>query len=400
MKILVISQYYYPEPFRIDEICEELVRRGHEITVVTALPNYPDGEIYDGFPHKDNPETINGVIVYRCNVRPRKTGHINLFLNYVDFWIKCMLFLRKFEGQYDCIYTYQLSPISSSHPAISFGQKHHIPVVLYCLDLWPESMINVIPEKSKIYKLIKKYSSYIYSNSSKLAVTSRSFGYYLSSLTGVNVDEIVYIPQHSQDIGNQPAGCASFDKGDVVNFMFLGNVGESQNVHHLIRAASMIKTDVKLHVHIVGSGSYLEEVKAITNDLNMQDLVTFYGRRPKTTMAQFYHIADVCYLSLRDEGCVSNTIPGKLQEYMSAGKAVLACIKGDAKDVINDADCGIVVDNNDTNSLAMAMREMANNIQKTKEYGRNARSYYLKYFTLEKHVDRLEVLLGECLSRS
>lgn len=393
MNILVVSQYYYPEPFRIEEICEELVRRGHHVCALTAQPNYPDGEIYEGYPHKENPETINGVTVYRCKVRPRKIGHLNLFLNYVDFWIKASIQIRKLKDAFDCVYAYQLSPISSVHPAIMYGQIHKKPVLLYCLDIWPESMVNEIPENSLVYKLIKKYSSYIYRRASKLAVSSPSFGYYLSSLTGINVGEIEYIPQHSQNIGKQTVGDVSGGQDGLINYVFLGNVGESQNVHLLIKAASQIKNEVRFHIHIVGSGSYLNEVKTITNDLQMQDYVTFYGRQPKSEMVRYYQIADVCYLSLRDEGSVSYTIPGKLQEYMSAGKAILAAIKGDAAEVIKNANCGLVVDNNEVDMLADAMKKMTNDSRLIKEYGNNARKYYLKNFTLEQHVNRLEALL-------
>ena len=140
MNILVVSQYYYPEPFRVNEICEELVRRGNKVTVLTANPNYPDGEIYDGYQNKNLKEVINGVTVYRCKCRPRYNGAINLALNYVDFVRQANKKIEKINEAFDCIYAYQLSPVTSCLPAIKLKKRKNIPLFLYCLDVWPESL--------------------------------------------------------------------------------------------------------------------------------------------------------------------------------------------------------------------------------------------------------------------
>ena len=140
MNILVVSQYYYPEPFRINEICEELVRRNHKVTVLTCNPNYPDGEMYDGYKNVNSKEIIDNVIVYRCKCRPRHKGAFNLGLNYIDFVRQANKFISSIDEYFDCIYVYQLSPITSCLPAIKLKKKNKIPILLYCLDLWPESL--------------------------------------------------------------------------------------------------------------------------------------------------------------------------------------------------------------------------------------------------------------------
>lgn len=389
MNILVVTQYYYPEPFRINEICEELVRRGHEVTVLTGLPNYPDGDIYDGYKNERKEEFVKGVKVIRCKIRPRKKGSINLLLNYLSFWVKARLAVRKLPNNFDLVYSYQLSPIISISPGCWYSKKFHRPHFLYCLDLWPESVVENISPKSPIYKYISWLSKRIYSSADIIGVTSPSFINYLSNLINRPKAQIVYIPQHARDI----ACPTRVGEQEELSIVFTGNIGATQNLDVLVDAVNIIKEERGFKVTIVGSGSDLERLKEKVIYLGLEHIISFTGRQPKDKMPDYYSMADFCFLSLRDEGSVSWTIPGKLQEYMSAGRAVLACIKGDAKDVINDADCGIVVDDNDINSLAMAMKEIANNIQRIKEYGRNARNYYLKHFTLEKHVDQLEELL-------
>ena len=140
MKILVISQYYYPEPFRINEICEELVRRGHAVKVLTMNPNYPDGEFYLGYSNVFSKEMINGVEVLRCKAQPRHKGNISLARNYLSFVRYASKLIKKLSCEFDCIYIYQLSPITSCIPAIRYKKKYGITIFLYCLDIWPESM--------------------------------------------------------------------------------------------------------------------------------------------------------------------------------------------------------------------------------------------------------------------
>ena len=139
MKILVVTQYYYPEQFRITDICEELVRRGHEVTVLTGLPNYPEGEIFPGYEAAyEKREIHNNVVILRCKLRPRYKGTINLALNYASFVIQATKVLKYLKPDFDAIYVYEVSPITLALPAIWYKHKHHIPIYFYCMDIWPE----------------------------------------------------------------------------------------------------------------------------------------------------------------------------------------------------------------------------------------------------------------------
>lgn len=389
MKILIVSQYYYPEPFRVHEICEELVHRGHSVTVITGIPNYPDGNIYSGYKQNDLEECIKGVKVIRCGIRPRKKGYINLFLNYISFWIKASYKIEQIKDNFDVVYSYQLSPITSSKPAIKFARKKQIPSLLYCLDLWPESIVGQIPESNPIFKLTRYISKKIYTGFDKVVVTSPSFIKYLERVCSVRHDVMTYIPQHANDLGLKE----NVHQSECVNFMFLGNVGESQNVEGLMHAISKVDSSLSFKVHIVGSGSRIDEVMKLSKTLSVEDRVIFHGRQPKERMPEYYKMADVCVVSLRKEGVVGWTIPGKLQEYMSAGKAVLGCIDGDANTIIEVAQCGVCCEAENIDGYAACIIQLINERHKLREYGTNARKYYLEHFTLKKHVDTLEAEL-------
>lgn len=399
MNVLVVSQYYYPEPFRINEICEELVRRRNKVTVITANPNYPDGEIYAGYRNENREEIINGVSVYRCKCRPRYSGIVNLTRNYIDFVLKVNKQIEKIKGEFDCIYMYQLSPITSCLPAIKLKKKKNIPIFLYCLDVWPESLRGSILGNPIGMKIIGVISRYIYKSADKLAVTSPAFEKYISKLCNIDINSIQYIPQHSTDIKQMMNNNIS-KRDKVVNFVFMGNIGEVQNLECLLKAVALIDDRRKFKIHIVGSGSYYKKCVRLASDLAITDTVIFYGRYPKTELSRFYEMADVCYASLKDEGIVGSTIPGKIQEYMSAGKPILACMNGDTADLIKEAECGLCVPANDENELSVAIIKMVSSEMDLKTIGNNSRKYFTKYFTLSAHADRLEVELDKLIKNN
>lgn len=394
MNILVVSQYYYPEPFRINEICEELVKRGHEVTVLTANPNYPDGEIYDGYDNVDYKEKINGVTVYRCKCRPRHKGAVNLGLNYIDFVIQANKIIMKLDDSFDCIYAYQLSPVTSCLPAIKYKKKKRIPMFLYCLDVWPESLRGSALGNPIGLKVFGWISKYIYKSADKIAVTSPAFRKYISLLCDIDEEKISYIPQHSALVNCNNVEPAVLKDVKKTNFVFMGNIGESQNIECLLQALSHIKDRSKILFHIVGSGSRFEACKELAKKLKVEDAVAFYGRYPKSDMPKFYALADVCYVSLKNEGVVGSTIPGKVQEYMSAGKPILACMNGDTKTVLENAECGICVPAEDDKQLADAIVKMTENSVNIYLLGENSKRYYRDNFTIASHVDQLEKLIG------
>ena len=203
MRILVVCQYYYPEPFRVNDICEEMVKRGHEVTVVTGEPNYPEGRIYKGYErHQKSDEIINGVKVHRCPIIPRKTGTVYRFLNYFSYPQRAKKYIKSLTASdgnpFDIVFVNQLSPVMMAEPAISYKKKHGTPVVMYCLDLWPESLVaGGVSRGFVIYKVFHRISKRIYRGVDRILITSRLFRGYLKEQFGVEDDKIDYLPQYA-----------------------------------------------------------------------------------------------------------------------------------------------------------------------------------------------------------
>lgn len=389
MKILVVCQFYYPEPFRIHEITSSMVRRGHSVTVITTYPNYPEGKIYDGYSNDGTKKELkDGVVIYRIYSRPRMKGSLNLGLSFIDFYKKANKFVRNFKDSFDIVYSYQLSPVMQVIPAYKYARRNNIPLYVYCLDIWPDSILDVFPsQKSIFYKLVKWWSRSIYSKADMIGITSVSFKDYLINKLGLRNIPIEYRPQHSDDVkGNE-----NFDKHtDGCDIFFMGNIGESQNFDMIIDAVKLVRHIDTFKLHIVGEGSMYNHTVERVQQEGLGDKIVFYGRRPYSEMPQFYKMADACLLTLTNKSSIGMTVPGKLQNYMAAGKPIIASIGGDSTMVIEAAHCGIVAIPDDSTALANAFVEFVNNKDKYSICGNNARKYYLANYTLDKHIDRLE----------
>lgn len=384
MKILVVCQYYYPEPFRHSDICENLVRRGHDVTVVTGLPNYPMGYIYEGYRKgKKRDEVINGVKVHRCFTIGRKQGAIYRFLNYYSYAISSTIYINKLKESFDAIFVNQLSPVMMAKAAIRYKKKHDVPVVLYCLDLWPESLVaGGIGRESLIYKFFHEVSNKIYTQSDRILVTSRSFSDYFKnefSITGTD-----YLPQYAEAIFT-PQQCKKVENG-YIDLMFAGNIGAAQGVDIIIKAAKLTSDIQNLRWHIVGDGSELDSLQKMSEGM---DNVIFHGRRPLSEMPKYYSMADAMLVTMQKDPVLSLTLPGKVQTYMSAGKPIIGAIDGETKIVIDEAQCGYCGKAEDAEQLADNIRNFIASTNK-KQMEINARKYYEQHFTEEMFMERLE----------
>lgn len=395
MKILVVCQYYYPEPFRIHEVCEELVNRDHEVTVLTGLPNYPMGIIPDEY--KDGQkrlEDMNGVKVIRVNEIPRTKGKIGLAKNYVSFVWNGSLKALTMKKDFDVILVYQLSPILMAIPAYVAKWFSKVrKIAIYCLDLWPESLVSLnISKDSSFFKAIKIVSKRIYNGASVLGYTSRKFEDYFKDNLKLKQKNYIHIPQFADELFLNTGK----EEHEGFNFVFAGNIGKMQSVDTIIKAASLIDDD-NIHFHLVGDGFALDECKALADELKVNDKVTFYGRLPVEEMPRFYAMADVMLVTLSDDETISYTLPGKVQSYMAAGKPILAAANGEIPYVIEESGCGICVKAED----AKAFAEKAVEMQKSdlEAMGNNSKSYYNEHFLKSKHVDRIEGMLWQILQR-
>ena len=388
MKILVVCQYYYPEPFRITDICEELVKRGHDVTVVTGLPNYPMGEIYDGYRKGEKrDEILNGVKIHRCFTIGRRHGAIFRFLNYYSFAISSTRYVKKLKENYDVVFVNQLSPVMMANAGIAYKKKHGTKLVLYCLDLWPESLAaGGIKRGSFLFNHYKKVSEKIYKQADKVLITSKSFSNYFEKMFGITDTE--YLPQYAEELFS-PEDCKK-EPNENLDLMFAGNIGAVQGVTTIIQAAKLTQDIDNLRWHIVGDGSEYENSKKQAEGLSN---VIFYGRKPLEEMPKYYAMADAMLITMQKDPIASLTLPGKIQTYMAAGKPIIGAVDGESKLVIEEAGCGFCVEADDTLGLVEQVRKFIASNDKQK-MSKNAVEYYKVSFKkdafFEKLIERLE----------
>ena len=406
MKILVVCQYYHPEPFRIHEVCEELVKRGHEITVLTGLPNYPMGVIpeeYKGKAHRD--ETVNGVHIIRVKERPRTPGKAGLAANYVSFVWHASVKALTMKKDFDVIFVYQLSPVLMAIPAyVAKWFSNTKKTALYCLDLWPASLASMgIAPQSAFYGFMKFVSRRIYKGADAIGYTSRMFEDYLSKELSIKDKRFIHIPQFADELFSDISASESGDEQseggkakEHIDYVFAGNVGMMQSVDTIIKAAALVR-DERIRWHIVGDGFALDECKKLCDSMNLTDRVKFYGRLPVEEMPRFYKMADAMIVSLADNDLISYTLPGKTQSYMAAGRAVLASANGEIKTVVKESGCGMCAPAEDEKALAEIADKMAagNDFARM---GQRAAKYYNEHYTKKNHVDLIERLLESALS--
>jgi glycosyltransferase involved in cell wall biosynthesis len=394
MKILVVYQHYWPEPFRIHEICEDLVRRGHTVTAVVGLPDYPTGKIpkeYRFF--RKRRETLGGVDVRRCLEIGRRNTKLGLALNYVSFMISASLKVLFLKHDYDVVYAYCTSPVLMAIPAMVYRALSKTKVVLHVMDIWPACLAAMdVREGSLLYAWMKRVSRRIYSRADVLVYSSRRFRDYLRNVHHLKVPEENYLPQFADDVfGILPA----HEPSVFTELVFAGNIGRVQGVETLIRAAAILKNE-PVRWHILGNGANCEACVALAKELRLDDQVIFYGRRPVEEMPKFFAMADALLVSMRAEEYVTFTLPGKVQSYMAAGKPILGSIGGEAEDIITEAECGLCAPSDDPEAFAKAVLAFMADDRRAR-MGENGKRYYQAHFSKPRLMDRLErTLLAAC----
>ena len=398
MNILIFSQYYYPEKILINEIAEELVAKGNEVTVITGKPcyNFPYGKIPSEY-RKTKCEVINGVNVIRCNVFSRGENIFSILLYYFSYMISAWLKSRRLKSKYDVVYLYQLTPIFQAFPAIKYCQQNNLKLFCYCLDIAPECGMS-ISGKSKITKdLYCRFSKWAYNACSLIGVTSKSFIEYQQIVNNVPREKLVYLPQHASSLLlEHNLQNRSFDPNKIV-FLFAGNVGLGAKIDTILFAAKELveKGENRFYIRILGDGSAKDDLIRLSNRLDLNNVVGFEDGVPMSSMPEEYKKADVLLISLR-KGQI--TVPGKLQAYMATGKPIIGAINGSANEIIKEAMCGAVCEAENSVALAALLNDVVSSPNKYFKMGENGKKYFVSNFTLDKHIlnlfTYLERLIG------
>ena len=404
MKILIVTQYYYPEQFQINEIAPELVKRGHEVTVLCGVPNYPKGVVFEGYgsaeslAHKEREYfEKTGVKVVHVEQHPRGNNPLSLIRNYISFANNSKKAVQHMDKDFDVVLGYQLSPITSMEAALEYKRLYGAPVVFYTLDIWPVSAEGMLKSKRNPLMIpVKRLSRRIYQGADRILVTSRPFMDYLHRANGIDYNRMAYLPQHAGD-GMLNMDLRAEDNG-IADFMFAGNLGKGQRLDVIVKAARILGKRKDYMIHFVGDGRMRIELENMVKEYGLQDNVVFYGNQKREDMPRFYKMADALLITLRGNNEVGDTMPGKLQMYMTTGKPIFGAINGAAYEVINDAKCGSCVKAGDYEGLAKLMKFY---IERPADYlncGQNAREYFKIHFTLDNYMDGMEKEL-ECITR-
>lgn len=390
MKILVVCQHYWPEPFRITEICEDLVARGHEVTAVVGLPNYPSGVIppeYRCF--RNRRQVLNGVHIRRCFEIGRKNTKLGLAVNYCSYMLSACHRLLWMKKDFDAVYAYSTSPVLMSLPAAFLRTFCRKKLMIYVLDIWPACLAAMnVYEGSMLYSVMKRVSHWVYAKADMLVYSSKRFQAYMKRVHNIDMPDEHYLPQFADSLFDALPECP---RKEGWHFVFAGNIGKVQGVDTLLRSAALLR-DQPIHWHILGDGSAFETCRELVQREHLEDQVTLYGRRPLAEMPQFYALADAMLVSMKDDISVNDTLPGKVQSYMAAGKPILGSIAGETPYILEQAQCGICAPPEDPEAFAQVVRAFIAREDQA-AMGENARRYYELHFTRQGHMDQLEALL-------
>lgn len=387
MNILVMTQYFYPENFRVNDLCVELVNRGHSVTVLTGYPQYPQGKIYDGYGFSEEYVKIwNGVNIERVKMKPRGKTPFGLLNNCYSYVREANKWVKKCNIRYDVVYVFEVSPVTVGLPAVTYKKKFGTPIAFNVQDLWPENVECVLGIHFKpIIKIIDYIVDKIYNNSDYILCSSRSFARNIAR-RGIDENKLYFWPQFC----NTPnfAGKSKPDcyREENFNIVFAGNIGEAQGLDLLVDTAETIK-DSNVKWYLVGDGRARARLEEKVKAKGLENSVIFVGKVSAEEADVYVHFADCAYLSFADNPIFDMTIPAKLQTYLACGTPILAAAGGESAEIIRENNCGTAVAKNAEsvkNGIEVLMSCDRVSMRK------NCIACFETNFTKEKLTDKLE----------
>jgi len=402
LKVLIVSQYFWPEQFRINDLALALKARGHEVSVLTGMPNYPGGKLFNGYRWwEKRRDDMDGAPIYRTPLFLRLHGRgWQLALNYFSFvFFACLLAPWYFRNQsFDVIFVYEPSPFTVGIPAILMRKLKKAPMLFWVQDLWPESLTAAGAVHSPgVLKAVGRMVGWIYRHCDRVLVQSEAF---IEPVVAAGAErkrtfyypnwaESFYRPLPSTDIQD-----VSIPEGFKV--MFAGNMGEAQSLETIVAVADRLKGEMDIQWVMIGDGRRCDWMKQEVQRLGLESHVHFLGRFAAEAMPVFFAHADALLVTLKSDEVFAQTIPSKVQSYMACCKPVLAALNGEGARVIEDAGAGLAVAAEDDESLAKAVLELYHmSVEKRQAMGMRGRQYYDRHFERDMLVERLEQWMRE-----
>lgn len=396
-KILIVTNHFYPEQFRINDICSELVARGHSVHVITQIPNYPSGVFYDGYSKTENRfSEWEGVTIQRLWCIPRGHNALTLLLNYLSYWLSTFWFSLFHKDSYDTVLAYMTSPIFMVGAAQRIARRSKAKMILYTLDMWPDNFYAITGLKSNLLtKPLEIYCKNRYLKNDLLIVSSQKFIESIRKLTGKDTIDFLYLPQHGESIYQtieRPQIYQYLDQSKF-NITFTGNVGKAQGLDFLVDVAKILEStnDTSVRFNIVGDGSYLETLKGLVTDANLSKWFVFHGRKPIGEMSSILAETDLGLISFANEPIYFMTIPAKLQSYLATSTPVITYADGELNRVVNEDNLGYAIKIGDIDGFMNALKSFQNlDVHEKEQLKENALNYFKANFDKTIIIDKLE----------
>jgi len=396
-KILIVTECFYPEEFKINDVALLWKDKGYDVDVLTLVPTYPLGKVYPGYKNKIySKDEWQGVNVYRVHATSGyKDSTFKKILKYVNFMILGSIVSLFIGKKYDYVFGFNMSALTGMLPAVLMGKLYKKPVTFWALDIWPDSVYAYGFKKTKALSyFLDKFVKFMYCNVDNIALSSKGFESRLRPYTRSDLT-FNYLPQWADDL-DMSKELADLGANDKIQFTFAGNVGKMQNLENIINAFCLLSSEYqeKSRLNIIGDGSNLDNLKLLANN---NPNIIFHGKKPRSDMASYYKASDFLIISLIDEPIFSVTVPAKTQTYIAAKKPILAIINGDTASIIQDNNLGLCADPSNIDTIATLL-------QRCIDMGQTERQSFTKendrllatIFNKDKTIDRLlEIVISK-----
>lgn len=402
MRLLLITNHFYPEEFRCNDLAFALSRRGHEVTVLTGIPDYPQGRFHRGYGiFRKRVERVQGVKVIHSFIIPRGDGgKIRLMLNYGSSLLaQCWdAFWMGLFGHYDYVLVHETSPVMVGVPGVIVSKMKRIPMDFWVLDLWPESLQDAGGvNNAKILGFFGGMTKWIYKHSRHILISSKGFREPICNM-GDFGDKLIYFPNWADEALTDGIGGTKLPGGvqmpDGFRVMFAGNIGEAQDMESMMAAALALKDERDIHFCIVGDGRKRTWVEEYVKEHGLKGTVHLMGRHPMELMPAFFAAADVMLVTLKDSRIFNRTAPAKLQAYMSAGKPIAAMMNGEGASAVAEAECGYSVPAGNSEALAdLLLRMRESGPERMSDMGLRGKKYCAEHFAFNNAVSFIEQLM-------
>lgn len=398
MKILFVSQHFWPENFRANDLVKGFMERGHEVTVLTGLPNYPEGKLFKGFSFFKGPyfDEYEGARIVRTPIltRGRQKG-FRLILNYLSFAFNaCFMGLFFCRGRFDRVFIFNTSPISMCIPGIFMGFIKRAKVFTWVLDLWPETLKAVdIVDEGRLFKLLKFACHQVYKQSGTLLLPSESL---VQECKKFKPHGVEYLPQWGENLFAQTKYTDRLSE-DPFHLLFAGNLGIAQDLETIIMAVGKLaRQGVKIKLELFGSGHKTSWIQETLKKNHWDNFIILKGRHPIESMPQFFSKADALVVSLSSNQLFKKMIPGKLQSYLASGKPILAILEGEGEQIVSQNNCGLTARPGQIDQVTQCILEFSKlSSAELKLMGENSKKYFKQHFEREKVLSLLMQMMEE-----